>query len=160
MPKTAATTQPTPMLMSADQTRHMPDARRVSAADTASVTAATTGPDAWDLPSDTSASRSNTTGAMVTATSMSTVPDTTGVMMRLIRGSHAATANWKSDETTRRVASRAGPPSDTAAAVIATNWMVGPVTTVSPHPRRHNRTAWIVVTTALMMNAAKTAHVR
>ena len=98
------------MLISADHTRHTPEARSASPADTASVAAATMGPDSGGFPSGTSTSLAMTTGTIVAATSMSTVPDTTGVMMRLNRGSHAATPNWKSDEATRRVASRVGPP--------------------------------------------------
>ena len=49
---------------------------------------------------------------------MMTVPATVGVRIRRNRESRAASANWKSDETTTSVASIAGPPS--AIAVMQT----------------------------------------
>ena len=81
------------------------------AAITAMVTAADTGAASGGAPSGTLSSMSKTIGMTVTAISMMTVPATDGVKMRRTRDRRAASANWKSDEMTTSVASRAGPPS-------------------------------------------------
>ena len=46
--------------------------------------------------------------------SMRAVPDTVGVTIRRTNGSHAAMANWKSEETTMRLARVGSPPSVSA----------------------------------------------
>ena len=77
---------------------------------TASVATATAGPAAEGAPSGTSLSLSIAIAITVTAISMSAVPETTGVMTLLSSGSHCASANWTSDDTTMRLASNGSPP--------------------------------------------------
>ena len=160
IPNAAASAQPTPMLMNADQSRHAPEARNASTVEATSVASATAGAAPAGAPSGTSAIRANATGTTVTAMSISTVPETTGVMSRRSNGSQAASANWKIEETSIRLAMSAGPPSEIAAAVTTTNWMVGPVITTSPAPILANWFACSAVMIALMISAANTAHVR
>ena len=57
-----------------------------------SVTAATIGPETVDVPSGTSLRRSKHIGRISAAISMSTEPETTGVMSGRRSGSHATTA--------------------------------------------------------------------
>ena len=63
-----------------------------------------------DLPGGTSVSIPNTARITVAAISMSTVPDTTGVIMRRNSDSRAATKNFSTDERTTSVAIITGPP--------------------------------------------------
>ena len=90
-----ATTQPTMMPMSGDQRRHAGDARKIRAATVPSVATAATGAAADAVPSGTCVSASNTSGITVTAISMITVPDTTGVKMRRNSGRRAASKKLK-----------------------------------------------------------------
>ena len=78
--------------MMGDQSRHAPETRIASPTIIASVTAATTGPAAAGAPSAVSCTRSSATGRTETAISISTVPETTGVIIRLSSGSHKASA--------------------------------------------------------------------
>ncbi len=94
------------------------------------------------------------------AFSMSTVPETTGVMIRRSNGSQAASANWNSDETTMRLASMAGPPSASAVIEMAMKLGVVPEMNICPTPNRPIRTACRAVMPPLMISAAKTAHDR
>ena len=71
---------------------------------TASVTPAATSPPASGAPAGTSVSLPTAIGITATAISMSAVPDTIGVTIRRRNGSHAAMANWNSDDTTMRLA--------------------------------------------------------
>ena len=78
--------------MSGDQSRHAPVTRSASPVAAASVSAATIGPEASGALPGISCTRSSAMGRMVTAISISTVPETTGVMMRRSSGSQTASA--------------------------------------------------------------------
>ena len=80
------------MPVSSDHGRQFPGARSISIVEAKRVTAPTSGPETGDAPSGISSSRSKAMGRTMAAISMSTVPETTGVMMRRSSGSHAATA--------------------------------------------------------------------
>ena len=86
-PNMTATAQPAAMPMSGDQTRQAPETRRARATTATRVTRATTGPAAPGADAGTSLTRPSATGRIVAASSMSTVPDTTGVMIRRSSGS-------------------------------------------------------------------------
>ena len=83
-------THPAIRASTGDQGRRTRGARKPSAVATASVTTATTGPTVFDAPSGASRIRSSTIGKIDTAMSMTTVPVTTGVIIRRSRGSHRA----------------------------------------------------------------------
>ena len=70
------------MLIRVDQSRHGPGVRSVSTTATTRVTAATVGPAASGAPAGSTLSWSVAIGSRVAATSIRTVPDTTGVMTR------------------------------------------------------------------------------
>ena len=89
---------------------------------------------------------------------MTTVPDTAGVMMRRSNESRAASANWNSVEMTMRVASRAGPPSTSAATQTAMKTAGDPVMRMCPEPKRPTRTACNAMVAPLTKSAAKIAH--
>ena len=91
-PNGAEAAQPAAIPISRDHGRQVPGARSISIVDTNRVTAATNGPAATGAPSGTSVSRSKAMGRTMAAISISTVPETTGVMMRRSSGSQAATA--------------------------------------------------------------------
>ena len=99
-------------------------------------------------------------GMTVTGISMITVPATVGVKIRRSRESRAESANWKSDETTIRVASSAGPPSASAVTHTAMNAPEVPMRRMYPAPTRPTRTAWSTVVSPLTARAAKTAQDR
>ena len=81
------------------------------------------------LPCGTAASRSNTAGITVTGISMMTVPETVGVSTRWNSESRADSTRGTKDETTTRVASRAGPPAETAAMQTERKAAEDPITT-------------------------------
>ena len=95
----------------------------------------------------------------VTAINMSAVPDTIGVTSRRRNGSHAAMANWNSDETTTRLASVGSPPSVSATTETAMKWGPAPVIRTWPAPHRPTWAACRAVETPATINAAKTAQV-
>ena len=91
-PNGTAATQPAAIPSSSDHGRQVRGPRSINIVAAISVTAATHGPAASDDPSGTSCNRSKAMGRIIAAISMSTVPETTGVMMRRSNGSHAANA--------------------------------------------------------------------
>ena len=91
-PNGTAATHPAAIPISSDQGRQIRGARSINIVVTTNVTAATHGPAAKVAPSGTSFIRSKAMGRTMAAISMSTVPETTGVMMRRSRGSQAANA--------------------------------------------------------------------
>ena len=106
--------QPDANPISMDHGRQRGGARSTRAVDTISVTAATHSPANAGAPSGTSLNRSKQMGSTITAISISTVPDTVGVITRRSCGSHLATPKKKRAEATIRLASIAGPPSSRA----------------------------------------------
>ena len=108
-------------------------------------------------PSGTSFSVPNTIGMTVTAISMMTVPDTTGVNIRRSSERRAASMNWKRDDMTISVAIVAGPPLTRAATHTAMNAPDVPMTRMCPEPIRPTLTAWRMVVTPLISSAPKAA---
>ena len=158
-PNIDATPQPTTMPITGDHNLQAPLARRHSAATVTRVTPAVTGAAAGGVPSGTSDSIPNAIGMMVTAISMITVPETTGVRILRSSDSRADRANWNSDETTTRVASSAGPPSTSAATQTAMKAPEVPMMRTCPEPTRPMRTACSTVVIPLTTSAAKMAQV-
>ena len=161
-PKGRATAQPMTMPIIGDQSRSDRGARSISRVTTASVTADAAGAaygDA-DTPRGACVSISNTARMTVAAMSISTVPDTTGVMTRRSQDSRAATTNFSSDDSTTRLASIAGPPSVSAVMQMAIAGSDVPITSTCPMPTRPNRKACNKVVTPLTISIAKTAQVR
>ena len=72
--------------------RQRPLARSITMTETSRVTPAIAGPAAAWAPSGRSCTLLNAMGSTLTATSIVTVPDTVGVMMRRRVGSHQASA--------------------------------------------------------------------
>ena len=95
---------------------------------TPSVTPATTGPAAGETSAGTSASLRRMSGERVTGISISTVPATVGVKMRLSSAIRVARRNWTSDDAMTSVASMAGPPCSSAATLTARKALVLPIT--------------------------------
>ena len=91
---------------------------------------------------------------------MSAVPDTIGVTIRRRNGSHAAMANWNSDDTTMRLANVARSACVRATTEIAMKWGPAPVIRMCPAPTRPTCAACRAVVTPAMTSAAKTAHPR
>ena len=145
--------------MTGDHKRQVPVARRPSPATATRVAPAVTGAAAGGVPSGTSDSMSKAIGMMVTAISMITVPETTGVRIRRSSDSRADRANWNSDETMTRVASSAGPPSTSAATHTAMKAPEVPMMRTWPEPMRPRRTACRTVVDPLTTRAAKMAQV-
>ena len=83
-----------------------------------------------------------------------------GVTMRRTNGSHAAMANWNSDDTTMRLASVARSASVRATTEIAMKWGPAPVIRMWPAPTRPTCAACSAVVTPAMTSAAKTAQPR
>ena len=81
------------MPMSGAHSRQVTGARSANTTRTTSVAPAAVGAAAGDVPSGTSASKPKTIGMTVTAISMITVPETTGVIIRRSSESRAAKAN-------------------------------------------------------------------
>ena len=98
-------------------------------------------------------------GITVAVISMMTDPATTGVKMRRNNDSLAAMANWNSDDTTIRLAIRAGPPSIIAAMQTAKKAPDVPMMRMCPEPMRPKRMAWTTVAAPLTSRAAKAAQV-
>ena len=88
----AAATQPAAIPSSSDHGLQVRGPRSINIVAATRVTAATHGPAATEAPSGTSCSRSKEIGRIMAAISMSTVPETTGVMMRRSKGSQAPRA--------------------------------------------------------------------
>ena len=146
--------------MSGAHSRHNPDARMASTTATARVAAATARPAAGGAPSGTSLSLSTATAMTVTAISMSAMPETTGVMTRLSRGSHPARANWTSDDRTIRLVSMGSPPCVIARTDTAMKWGPAPLMSTCPAPSLPTRPACRAVTTPPIARPANTAHER
>ena len=108
-------------------------------------------------PSGTSLSVSKTIGITVTAISMITVPETTGVNKRRSRERRDASRNWKSEEMTMRLAMVAEPPSTRALTQTAMKAPDVPITSRWSEPMRQKRTACRNVEMPLTMRAAKIA---
>ena len=85
------------------------------------VTPATMGALPSDAPSGTSDSLPITTVKFVAASSMRTVPATTGVRIRRSKESREIRKNWITADTTMRLDSIAGPPTNSALVQIAIN---------------------------------------
>ena len=94
----------------------------------------------------------------MTAMSMTTVPETTGVNTRRNIDRRAASTNWTSDETTTSEAIRDGPPASSAATQTAMNAPEVPIASTCPDPIRPSRTACRTVATPLTSSAATTPH--
>ena len=159
-PKNEATAHPARIPLSGAHSRQTPVARNAIAVVTTSVAPATTRGPAAGAPSGASAILPTAIGMTVTAINMSAVPDTIGVTSRRRNGSHAAMANWNSDETTTRLASVGSPPSVSATTETAMKWGPAPVIRTWPAPHRPTWAACRAVETPATINAAKTAHVR
>ena len=159
-PKRTATAHPEAIPMSGAHSRHIPDARMAIITATASVTAATAGPAAGGAPSGTSPSLPTPTVMTVTAISISAVPETTGAMTRLSSGSHCASANWTSDDTTMRLRSVGSPPPAIASTATAMKWGPAPVMSTCPAPSLPARPACSAVTTPPIASAENMAQDR
>ena len=118
-PNNTAAAQPARMPLSGAHSRQTPVARSTMPVATASVTPAAIRPPPSGAPAGTSVSLPTAIGITATAISMSAVPDTIGVTIRRRNGSHAAMANWNSDDTTMRLASVARSASVRATTEIA-----------------------------------------
>ena len=153
-PNGAATAQPTAMPMTGDHSRKAGGARSTSPATVTSVASAAAGATPAGVPSGASVSVLNTNGKTVAAISMMTVPDTTGVNIRRSSDSRAASRNWKSDDTTIKLAIVSGPPLTKAATHTAMNAPDVPMTSRCPAPTLPNRTACRTVVTPLTSSAA------
>ena len=97
-------------------------------------------------------------GITVTAMSMMTVPETTGVKIRRRSESRAASRNWKKEEMTMRLAMVAGPPLTRAATQTAMNAPDVPMISTCPAPIRPTLTACKTVVIPLIISAANTPH--
>ena len=97
------------MLINGATRRQRPVARSVATTETSNVTPAIAGPAAGGAPVGTSWTLSNAMGNTLTAISIVTLPETTGVKIRRSVGSHQASAIWTKLQTTIRVANIAGP---------------------------------------------------
>ena len=107
--------------MTGAQRRNAPLALSAMQMMTRAVARAQTGAAEAGVPGGTWVSMPKTIGITVTAMSMMTVPATVGVSIRRRRERRAESANWKSEETTTRVASMAGPPCAIAVTQTAMN---------------------------------------
>lgn len=124
------------------------------------VTAKLTGAAAGGVPSGGRDNMLKAMGMMVTATSMMTVPATNGVITRLSSTRREPKTNWNRDETTIKVASRAGPPSTRAVIDTATKVPEVPIRRMYPAPMLPTRTAWMTVIRPQTQSPAKTAQER
>ena len=97
------------------------DAYNLSPRRTTSVAPAAIGAAACDVPSGASDSLRNTTDMTVTASSISTVPATTGVISRRNSASRDMNTNCSSAETKMRLDNIAGPPATSAVVETAMN---------------------------------------
>ena len=122
--------QPTIIPIIGDQSCSLRGARRRSKVTTARVMAAVSGAAIGDtiLPSGVLVSIPNTARMTVAAISISTVPDTTGVITRRSSESRAATTNFSRDESTTRLASIVGPPCERAVMQMAIAGSAVPIT--------------------------------
>ena len=108
------------------QARSLGPPPRVPPATTTAVTRPGASADEIPCPAGMSSKRSKTDGSTVTGTSMSTVPDTVGVITRRNSDSRAANSSCTIADATMSVASRAGPPSTSASTLTAMTALVGP----------------------------------
>ena len=108
------------------------------------------------VPSGTSVKESKTRGITVAAINITTVPETVGVNKRRISESRAASANWKIDDTTMRVAMVDGPPTTSAVTQTAMKTPDVPIIRMCPDPNRPTRTACKTVVRPLITSTAKT----
>ena len=150
------------MPISGDHICNERGARRSIKAMTAKVTTAARGAAIGDtdLPGGTSVSIPNTARITVAAISMSTVPDTTGVIMRRNNESRAATKNFSTDDRTTSVAIITGPPCIRAVMQMAIAGSAVPITRICPVPKRPNLRELKIVATPQTINEANTAHLR
>ena len=160
IPKSAAVRQPAPMARTGVQARTIRLPRSIRPTTARSVTAVTVGAAAAWASSGTRVSMAYPIGITVTATSAMSVPDTTGVMIRLRSASRAARANWQRAETTTSVPRSAGPPAASARTATPTEAPDAPITVSVPAPIPPMRTAWTIVMRPPMTIAAKMAHER
>ena len=144
------------MATTGDHNRTDGEPRRTKAATVTMVASAATGAAARAVPSGTSAMVSKRMGATVTAMSMTTVPETTGVNTRRSSESRAASKNWNSDETTISDAISDGPPASSAATQTAMNAPDVPIASTCPEPIRPSRTTCRMVATPLTTSAETT----
>ena len=111
-------------------------------------------------PAGTSSRSSATTGMIVTAMSIITVPATVGVMILRSSDSRAASSNWKSEEAMSSVIRRPGPPSVSAVTHTAMNAPEVTMRRMYPEPILPTRPACIIVVIPEIPSAAKAAHAR
>ena len=156
-PKGADAKQPTTIPMMGDHRRHEGGPRITSTAMTSKVESAAIGAAIGDEPSGTSFRLSNMIGITVTAMSMMTVPETTGLNTRRSRDRRDASRNWKSEDMTIRLAIVAGPPSTSAVTQTAKNAPDVPMTRTCPAPMRQKRAACKKVVIPLTISAANIA---
>ena len=145
--------------MTGDQSRKAGGARRISPPTTSRVTSAAVGAAASGVSAGTSVREEKISGITVAAMSMITVPATTGVNTRRSHESRLAIRNWKSDDTTTRLAMVAGPPSTRAATHTAMKAPEVPMMRTCPEPIRPSLRAWRAVVSPLITRAANTAQV-
>ncbi len=116
IPAGATAAVPTMMPISGAHRRLAPRAKRDTRVMAAKAAKATSGPlmVPGSTPAGTPANRSVVMGNTLTASSMTTVPPTVGVISRRKNDSRAENRNWMSDEATTRVPTRDSPPTATA----------------------------------------------
>ena len=122
----------------------MPGAQRRSAPEplsaaqtmTSTVTPAVSGATPAGVPSGTSSSIPKKTGMTVTGRSMTSVAETLPLRIRRKSAIRAERTNWKTADTTTRVASSAGPPFWIASTQSQMKAAELPITSVWPAPIR------------------------
>ena len=159
-PNGMATADPARMLMNGAAIRHRPLACSVRTTDASSVMPAIAGPAIDGASSGRSCTVSNAMGSTLTAMSIVTVPETTGVMIRRSVGSHQASPIWIRLQAIIRLANVAVPAAVMVVTMIAMNIAAGHESTTWPAPNRRSWNACSVVIAAQISMAAKTLQVR
>ena len=113
-PKNAAAAQPATIAITGAQSRRVLQAPNTSATNTSRVTAAILGAATGAAPSGACVNISKATGMTATAINISTMPDTTGVIMRRNNDKCDDSTNWNNAETITRFIISATPPADKA----------------------------------------------
>ena len=116
--------------MNGATSRQRPLARRVVITETSNVIPAIAGPAIGGASAGRSWMLSNAMGSTLTAISIVTVPETTGVMIHRSVGSHQASAIWIRLQTTIRLANVDSPAMETAVTMIAMNIAAGHASTM------------------------------
>ena len=159
-PKNAAATHPAAMPISGAQSCRRPFAPKTRPTNTSRVSAALTGAAAGGAPSVANVSMSKATGMTATAISISTTPDTTGVIMRRSHDRRPDSTSCTSAQTITRFITSATPPCESARTQTAMAGVALPEIRTCPAPKRPKRKACSIVTSPQTSNAAKTAQDR